>query len=174
MKKVIVIVILVVYIASIALVNFFGLEIKVFDGTIYVTDILCDSITVQNQNPVTLGPKQNLNGTQLFIFDFIPAPENDPYTTEDESIAFNPNVVQVNYEVFPHNADEIGVYFEYDRNAMEGVVEFHELSRSFVFLQPNRAITVTIKAIDGSGKGTQIVIMGRIPKNTNSTTTQED
>lgn len=174
MKKVIIIVILAVYIASIAIVNFFGLEIKVFDGIKYVQDIRCDSITVQNQNAVTLEPKQSLDGKLLFIFDFIPAPENDPYTTEDESVAFNPNVVQVNYEVFPHNADETGVYFEYDKDAMEGVVEFHEMSRSFVFLQPNRAITVTIKAIDASGKSTQIVIMGRIPKNTNSTTTQED
>ena len=56
---------------------------------------------------------------------------------------------------------------------MAGVVVFHEISRTFVFLQPNRAITVTIKAIDGSNKSTQIVIMGKIPKNTDSTI-QED
>ena len=173
MKKTIVIVILVIYIASIAVVNFFGLEIKVFDGITYVSDIRCDSITVQNQTPVTLEPKQSLGGKPLFMFDFIPAPEDDPYTTEDESIVVNPNAVQINYEVFPHLADETGVQFEYDRDAMEGVVVFHELSRTFVFLQPNRAITVTIKAIDGSNKSTQIVIMGRIPKNT-STTIQED
>lgn len=173
MKKVIVIVILVVYIASIAVVNFFGLEIKVFDGITYVEDIRCDSITVQNQNPVTLEPKQNLDGKLLFIFDFIPAPEDKPYTTDDESIVVNPNAVQINYEVFPHLADETGVRLEYDKDAMEGVVVFHEISHTFVFLQPNRAITVTIKAIDGSNKSTQIVIMGRIPKDTNSIT-QED
>lgn len=173
MKKVIVIVILVVYIASIAVVNFLGLEIKVFDGITYVDEIRCDSITVQNQNSVTLEPKQSLSGKPLFVFDFIPAPDDDPYTPDDESIVTNPNAVQINYEVFPHLADETGVRFEYDRDAMEGVVVFHEISHTFVFLQPNRAITVTIKAIDGSNKSTQIVIMGRIPQNT-SNTIQED
>ena len=46
MKKTIVIVILVVYIASIAVVNFFGLAIKEFDGVEYVQEIKCNSITV--------------------------------------------------------------------------------------------------------------------------------
>ena len=164
MKKTIVVVILVVYIASIAIVNFFGLEIKVFDGVTYVEDILCDTITVQNQKPVTLEPAQGLNGKPLFIFDFIPAPEDSPYTTEDESIVRNPNAVQLNYEVFPHLADETGVTYEFDTEANDGVIVFHELSRTFVFLEPNRIITVTIKAIDGSNKSTQVAIMGRIPQ----------
>ena len=169
MKKTIVIVILVVYIASIAVVNFFGLEIKVFDGITYVEDILCETITVQNQNPVTLEPKQILGDKKLFMFEFIPSEDGLGYTTDDESIIRNPNAVQINYEVFPHLADETGVQFEYDKEAMEGVVVFHELSRTFVFLQPNRIITITIKATDGSNKSTQIAIMGTIPQNTNST-----
>lgn len=164
MKKTIVIVILVVYIASIAIVNFFGLEIKVFDGVTYVEDIMCDSITVHNQTPVTLEPAQGLAGKPLFIFDFIPAPADDPYTTEDESIVQNPNAVQLNYEVFPHLADETGVTFEFDTEAHEGAVVFHELSHTFVFLEPNHIITVTVKAIDGSNKSTQVAIMGRLPK----------
>lgn len=168
MKKVTVIVILVVYLASIAVVNFFGLEIKIFDGITYVESIQCNTITVQNENRVTLEPRQMLGEKPLFIFDFIPADENNPYSTEDESIVSNPNAVQLNYEVLPHLADETGVKFEYDRDAAEGFVVFHELSGTFVFLQPNRALTVTIKAIDGSNHSTEIVIMGRIPKNTNT------
>lgn len=167
MKKTIVIIILVVYVASIAVVNFFGLEVKTFDGVTYVNSIVCNSITVQNKNPVTVEANQSLHGNALFIFDFIPAAENNPYTSDDSSIITNPNAVQINYEVLPHLADETGVKFEYDREAMEGAVVFHELSHTFVFLQPNRAITITIKAIDGSNESTQIVIMGRIPKNTN-------
>ena len=162
MKKVIVIVILVVYLASIAVVNFFGLEIKLFDGIKYVESIQCNTITVQNENPVTLEPTQTLNGNvPLFIFDFIPAPEGTVYTTEDESIVNNPNAVQINYEVFPHLADESGVEFIFDKDALEGVVVFHEMSRTFVFLQDMRLITVTIKAIDGSNKSTTIKILGR-------------
>ena len=173
MKKTIVIVILVVYIASIAIVNFFGLEIKVFDGVTYVDYILCDSITVQNENPVTLEPTQTLpDGTPLFIFEFIPPAENAPYTAEEESIMANPNVVQINYEVFPHLANETGVTFEYDKDAMSGAVVFHELSHTFVFLKEKQMITVTIKAVDGSNQSKQIAIMGLTPKNIS--TSQED
>lgn len=164
MKKIIVILILVVYIASIAVVNFFGLEIKIFDGITYVESIECATVTVQNENSVTLEPTQMLGGKPLFIFDFIPAPDDNPYTAEDESIITNPNAVQINYEVFPHLADDSGVRFEYDSEGMEGAVVFHELSRTFVFLKPNRLITVTIKATDGSNKSTQICLMGRISK----------
>lgn len=164
MKKTIIIIILIVYIASIAIVNFFGLEIKVFDGITYVDSIECSTITVQNENPVTLEAKQQLHGHPLFIFDFIPASEDKPYTAEDESIVSNPNAVQINYEVFPHLADETGVKFEYDLNAAEGLVVFHEISRTFVFLKPNKIITITIRSTDGSNKSTQIQVMGRIPK----------
>lgn len=162
MKKTILIIILVVYVASIAIVNFFGLEIKIFDGITYVERIECATITVQNENSITLEPKQLLHGQPLFVFDFVPASEDNPYTSEDESIITNPNAVQINYEVFPHLADETGVKFEYDLNAAEGVVVFHEMSRTFVFLKPNKIITITVRATDGSNKSTTIQVMGRI------------
>ena len=165
MKKTIVIVIILIYIASIAVVNFFGLEVKVFDGITYVESIQCNSITVHNENSVTLSPSQELQGKPLFIFEYIPADEENPYTTDAESIVNNPNVIQINYEVLPHVADEADVVFEYDMEAMDGVVYYHELSRTFVFLKPNKIITITIKATDGSNKSTQIAIMGRVPKN---------
>jgi hypothetical protein len=168
MKKTIVIILLVVYIASIAVVNFFGLEVKVFDGVTYVADIKCNTITVHNETPITVESKQMLGGKPLFIFDFIPADEENPYTAEAESIINNPNAVQINYEVLPHLANETSVKFEYDKETNEGSVVFHELSRTFVFLKPNRAITVTIRATDGSNVSTQIVLMGRIPKDSNS------
>ena len=164
MKKTIVIIILLIYIASIAVVNFFGLEVKVFDGITYVESIQCNTITLRNENPVTLSPKQTLGGKPLFIFDFVPAPEDQPYSDDDESIITNPNAIQINYEVLPHLADETGVKFEYDTEAMEGAVVFHELSHTFVFLKPNKVITITMKATDGSNKSKQICIMGRIPK----------
>ena len=167
MKKTIVIVILVVYIASIAVVNFFGLESEVFDGITYVSEIQCNSVTVQNENPVVVESKQSLGGKSLFIFDFVPADEENPYTEDAESIINNPNAVQINYEVLPHLADETGVKFEYDQETNAGAVVFHELSRTFVFLKPNRAITVTIRATDGSDVSTQIVLMGRVPKDSN-------
>ena len=163
MKKTIIIIILAVYIASIAIVNFFGLEIKVFDGITYVTDIQCESITVQNENPITIISSYSIGGKPLFEFDFIPPPVDDPYTTDDESIIKNPNAVQINYEVFPHLADNTGVKFEFDRNANEGVVVFHELSRTFVFLKPDRMVDITIKSTDGSNVSIHIKLIANSP-----------
>lgn len=161
MKKTLVIVILAVYIASIAVVNFFGLEIKVFDGVTYVEGIECKTVTLHNENSIILEPEYyDKNGIPVFVFDFIPASEDAPYTEDPESIISNPNAIQINYEVLPHLADETGVKFVYDENSMAGSVVFHELSRTFVFLKPNRIYTITIKAIDGSNKSTQIKIMG--------------
>lgn len=165
MKKTIIIIILLVYIASIAVVNFFGLEIKIFDGITYVESIACDTITVQNENPVTLTPVQIDNGIPLFIFNFIPAPDGEPYTADAESIIKNPNAVSLNYEVLPHLADDTGVRFEFDEESMAGSVVFHELSRTFVFLEPTKMYTITIKATDGSNKSMQVNIMGVIASN---------
>lgn len=165
MKKTILILILVVYIASIAVVNFFGLEVKVFDGVTYVTEIRCNTVTVQNENSVVLEPSQIYKGAPLFVFDFIPAPENSPYTEEDESILTNPNRIQIIPEVFPHEADNTHVNFEFDAEAMSGKVVFHEYSRSFIFLKPNAMYRITIRSTDGSNISTVLYIMGRIPKN---------
>ena len=168
MKKTIVIIILAVYIASIAIVNFFGLEVKVFDGITYVSSIQCDTVTLQNEDPMELmpteyiGPKKDI---PLFIFDFIPAPDGGEYTSEGDSIITNPNAIQINYEVMPHLADETGVRFEYDEEAMVGVAVFHEVSKTFVFLKPDTIFTITIKATDGSNKSAQVSIMGRSPSN---------
>ncbi len=166
MKKIIVVLILVVYIASIAVVNFFGLETKVFDGITYVNDIQCNSVTLQREDPITLDPEDYLlGGKKVFLFNFIPAAEGHSYTTDDESIITNPNAVKINYEVFPHLADERGVIFEFDKEANKGVVVFHEISRTFVFIKPNRGITITIKAIDGSNISTQIYIYANYQEN---------
>lgn len=160
MKKTMVIIILVVFIASIAIVNFFGLEIKVFDGITYVEKIECNSITVQNENPVTLTPQRELNDIPLFVFEFIPSSDGE-YTTDEESIIKNPNAVQINYEVFPHIADETGVVFEYDQSS--NIAVFHEFSRTFTFIKPNKIFTITVRSTDGSNKSTTISVIG-IPK----------
>ncbi len=160
MKKTIVILILVVYVASVAVVNFFGLEIKEFDGITYVESIQCDTVTLHNENSQELSPATYNNGVPVFVFDFI-GPSSGEYTTDVESLNSNPNSVELNYVVFPHLADETGVRFEYDEASMEGVAYFHELSKTLIFLKPNRVFTITIRATDGSNKSTQVSIMGR-------------
>lgn len=163
MKKTIVIIILAVYVAAIAVVNFFGLEIKMFDSITYVTSIQCDTVTFFGDNAKEISPSQYVGtdgNTPLFIFDFIPADPDSPYTSDIDSVTQNPNIIQLNYEVMPHLADEAGIKFEYDEAA--GVAVFHDLSTSFVFLKPNKMFTVTVRATDGSNVSYEICIMGRI------------
>ena len=163
MKKAIVVIILAVYIASIAVVNFMGLKVEIFDGITYVTSIQCDTVTFHGDNSKELQPSQYTGkdgNVPLFIFDFIEAPEGSPYTTEADSLIANPNIIQINYEVMPHLADEAGIKFEYDEDA--GVAVFHELSGSFVFLKPDSTLTITIKATDGSNVSTKVSIKGRL------------
>lgn len=166
MKKTIIVIILAVYVASIAVVNFFGLEIKIFDGVTYVEEIQCDTVTVQNETPIDLYASAYLGEEKdipLFVFDFIPA-EKGEYTDEDESILTNPNRIQLNYEVFPHLADDAEVKYEFDEAAMEGFVVYHELSRSFIFLKPGKIFTVTVRAMDGKDANIKVSIMGRMPE----------
>ena len=160
MKKTIVIVILVVYIASIAVVNFFGLKIKEFEGVEYVQEIKCDSITVLSENPKTYGLYNDpAAGDHLeFRFQFIEAPEGEKYTKDPESLAKNPNVVSINYDVLPHLADESKVEFVFED---ENYVHFDETTKTFVFLKFNRSVTVTIRATDGSNVSTTIEIKSR-------------
>lgn len=155
MKKTIVIVILVVYIASIAVVNFFGLAIKEFDGVEYVQEIKCNGITVMNETHKTYGvDKVSEDGIPEYRFDFI----KGDYTKDPESLANNPNVVRIDYEVLPHTADGSKVTFEFEE---KNYVHFDETTRTFVFLRNNRSLTVTLVATDGSNVRTTIVIKSR-------------
>ena len=155
MKKTIVIVILVVYIASIAVVNFFGLAIKEFEGVEYVQEIKCNGVTVIDEVPKTYGvDKINEEGIPEYRFEFI----KGNYTKDPESLASNPNVVRIDYEVLPHTADGSKVRFEFEE---KNYVHFDEATGTFVFLRNNRSLTVTLVATDGSNVRTTIIIKSR-------------
>ena len=161
MKKTIVLIILAVYIASIAVVNFFGLQVRIFDGVTYVSRIDCES--VRGKNGELIKPTKYLDGNvPLFVFDFIPPDPANPYTTDPESLLKNNNVIQINYEIWPHLATERSVRFEYDEHA--GYAVYHELSNSFIFLKGGVVLDVTIRATDGSNVCTKIAIYSRIPE----------
>ena len=111
MKKTIVALILVVYIASIAIVNFFGLEIKIFDGTTYVSGIQCDQIILRSEGERLLTPVGYDGDTPIFIFEFIPSADGSEYTDSPESLLHNPNAVELDYVVLPYDADNTTVKF---------------------------------------------------------------
>ena len=93
-------------------------------------------------------------GFPEYRFDFV----KGDYTKDPESLASNPNVVRIDYEVLPHTADGSKVTFEFEE---KNYVHFDEATRTFVFLRNNRSLTVTLVATDGSNVRTTIVIKSR-------------
>ena len=164
MKKTIIALTLAIYIASIAVVNFFGLEIKIFDGTEYVTGIQCDKIIVRNENATELEPSGFDGDIPIFVFDFVPAADGKEYTADEESLLRNPNAIELDYIVYPTTADNRTVRFEFDEEAMEGVAVFREDIRTLIFLKPGKMFTITIKSTDGSNKSASVEIIGVAPQ----------
>ena len=162
MKKTIIILILVVYVASVAVVNFFGLEVKIHDGIVYVQSIKCDSITLLDGENEKIEAATYWSGVPIFIFDFTPSATNGGYTKEESSIMSNPNVIQLNLDVLPHNADVSSFHFEFDEEAYEDAIVFRDDINAFVFLVPNRIITITVTSTDGSNITTTVKILGRV------------
>ena len=125
MKKSVIILIAIIYVASIALVSFFGLQYQNFFELVYT-----NSIELLDENI-----KTNNAGEKYVVIN------------KDESGEY---VYQLTYRVHPDNAQNKNVYFVYDEEKAEqlsitvdenGVVKFSRKG----------TITVTIIAADGSG-----------------------
>lgn len=161
MKKVVILVIGLIYIASVFIVNFFGLEIKIFEGTTYVERIEVESLRVydltgagldQTVTTARVEEEENfvtIKGKKYYQYDFTftPAPEGTEYTKDN--IEQNPNTVSLAIRVLPDNADKKGVQFIFDDVATEEYAVFKEETNTVIFLQPGR-IRLKIKAVDGS------------------------
>lgn len=113
MKKVVIVVILAVYLASIALVNFFGLKVSIFEGTTYVTEINVERVVLHRDGDGKVEEFLDDTGTPNYYFEFVNLlktgteySENSKveYSESDESIIANPNTVLIDYKVNPGNA----------------------------------------------------------------------
>ncbi len=166
MKKTIVIVILAIYIASIAVISFFGGKQVLPDGTNYVTGIQCDSIIFRgNGTNDVLSPVAYLGATPLFEFEFIPPPPGEEYTDDEESLNKNPNVVEINFSTFPYDADDNSVQYEFDKAALEGIAVFREDIRVLVFLKPEKIFTMTIRpTVTSKRVETTVSVMAMSPE----------
>ena len=157
MKKVIVILILAVYIASIAVVNFGGIQSVPHDSITYVKTIQCNTVTFLGNNNEVITPKYRTGRPELYKFNFIPPAEGEEYTTDEQSLMDNPNKIRIDWEVMPHDASN-KVEFIIDGGA--GVAVYHPMSQTIIVLRGDLLFDVTIKAIDGSQKQTIITIWG--------------
>ena len=161
MKKAIVIVILVVYIASIAIVNFFGLEISLFDGNVYVSSITCETVTLQNGDSMEIEPyTQDENEVPYFAIPFVPSPDGAGYTRDPESLLSNPNAVVLNYKIFPTDANDPTVEYLYDQDS--AIAYFDTSIKTLVFLRTGM-FSLTLKSVDGSNKMMKIYVYAVTP-----------
>ena len=156
MKKSVIIAILIIYLGSIVVVNFFGLKIKNFDGTKYVEEITC-SVVHRGSDGAEVKTKVDPSSpeTPWRIFDFIPG----SYSPDD--LESNPNVIQLDYHVYPENADNRKVKLVYDEAAAEDVCVINENNMTVVFFAP-MGITVEIVAADGSNVKESLFLYPRV------------
>ena len=148
MKKTTIIAIFLVYLASILIVQFFGLQVVEMQGKEYVSEIVVQSLqltnrTAEQNQEVKLLQEDDPSIDFCYAFKFIRGDE--PYTADAESIAQNPNRIKINYEVKPYNAADKTVRFVYENSN----VIFLEETNEFVFLKKS-GVTMNMRANDAS------------------------
>lgn len=124
MKKSVIIIIGVIYIASIVLIGFLGMKITSYDEIFYVNKIECI-----NENAVE---KEDGSKSIEFIYD--------------ENLPPEENVVQIFWKVYPEDATNRRVEFMYDKESKVGYVD----NNGRVWLKRVGTLTVQIKSTDGS------------------------
>ena len=131
MKKSVIILIAIIYVTSIALVSFFGLQYQNFFEVVYTDgiELLGDEIKT---NPET-GEKS----VQI----------------RDGSFAY-----QIKYRVHPDNATNRDVYFVYDQEKAEQL-SITVSEDGLVKFTKRGSITVTVMAADGSGASATLKIL---------------
>ena len=156
MKKTVIITILIAYLASILIVQFFGLKVVEMTGNTYITDIEISNPGFEFTNrgddvedkykQVKKLKNSSGDGNDYYGY-FIYGAEK--YDKSPESLSANPNRVKVLYNVRPYNATHKKLTYSFDNNAYENIVYFDEETEEFVFLQA-WTIDVTLSSNDGS------------------------
>ena len=153
MKKTVILAIFIAYIASILIVQFFGLKVVEMQGNVYISEIEVsgfeftnrdDSVEAKYKMGVRLSDAAG-NETNHYAGYFIPG----TYDMSEESLASNPNRVKITYNIVPYNATNKELSFAYDKKAVEGTVYFDENTYEFVFLKP-KTVSIIITSQDGS------------------------
>ena len=131
MKKSVIILIGVIYIAAIALVSFFGLQAKIYNEKVYVERIeILNDYKVDDQ------------GNKYIVF----------YPDENGERKF-----QINYRVYPDDASTKKVDFNYDTQNTNVTID----ENGVVTFKKKGSVIVNITATDGSGVSEKIEITSR-------------
>ncbi len=133
MKKSVVILIVIIYVASIALVSFFGLQYQTFFEVVY-----SESIELLDTNI-----KVNSKGESYIV---VPKDANGTYT------------YQINYRLHPDNTTNKDVYFVYNTDKANQLAITVSEDGLVKFSEQGGTITVTIMAADGTGASAKLKI----------------
>lgn len=153
MKKTVIIAIILAYVASILIVQFFGLKVIGVEGNTYITDIEVRGFEFTNRQSVAdpryhvVNPITDSSGkTEIHYGGYF---MTGIYDKSPESLAENPNRIKVLYDVRPYNATHQEVSFDYDVVSNDSIIYFDEETQEIVFLKP-RTVTFIINTHDGS------------------------
>lgn len=131
MKKSVIVLIAIIYVASIFVVGFFGMQIKAFDTIIYITDIECS-----NENIITKPDK-----TKEIKFDY------------DSSKDDMENSLIITYDVYPKDSTLKGsdaVKLVYDTEHKLIAKELWIVDGLAITFKSKGVLTFYLKSLDGS------------------------
>lgn len=126
MKKSVIVLIGIIYIAAIVFVGFFGMKVTAYDEMIYITNIECTNE----------GIRENADGTKTLRFNYV------------DGGSVLENTLTLTYKVYPDNSTLKGAdaaTLVYDENTTVATVDGLHIS----FLKRG-VLTVQIKSKDGS------------------------
>ena len=125
MKKSVVILIALIFIASVVTVSFFGLQFKTFEEVVYVEsiEILDPNMKIGDAGEQYVVILPDANGVRQY---------------------------QINYRVYPDNATDSSVIYSYDEQNTNVSID----ENGIVTFQKKGAVTVQVIANDGSAKAT--------------------
>ena len=131
MKKSVVILIALIFIASVVSVSFFGLQFKTFDEVVYVEsiEIFDENMKISDTGEQYVVIRPDANGVRQY---------------------------QINYRVYPDNATDSSVTYAYDTQNTNVSID----ENGVVTFKKSGVVTVQVIANDGSAKAT-IKILSR-------------
>lgn len=143
MKKTVIIAIVLIYLASVLVVGFFGAQLEINNPVIYPDAMILTGVTVDGDPDGVAQSGENLDGNQYFIFYFTPSPEGEDYT--EENIAENPNRVSPLISFDPENTTNRGFTVTVLSGGERDKVYLDEETNTIVFLD-KAAVTVLVES----------------------------
>lgn len=138
MKKTVIIAIVLVYLASILVVGFFGAQLEINNPVIYPEGFTLTGVAIDGDPDGVSENGEALTGQQYFKFIFTPAEDGEEYTAEN--IADNPNKVTPICTFTPENTTNQTITVTTSKNDK---VILDEETGTIVFLA-RTSITVTV------------------------------